>query len=73
MKNFKSFYESQTAINEIIQSPHPYQTKASYFSGTKIFLWSYTEKYRYLLSKCLENAVLIRLEMVQCKCLLENL
>ena len=48
----------------------------------KIFLRIYTGMYRDLLSKCFENAVLWRLEMVQCKyffwhqpetCLLANL
>ena len=32
--------------------------KASYFSGTKIFLRTFTGIYRLSLSKCFENAVL---------------
>ena len=51
-------------------SPHPtpYQRKAYYVSGTKIFLRRYIEIYRHLLSKCFKNAVLGRQEMGQCKC-----
>ena len=69
MRKFKTFYQAQTTrhIKEIVQ-PMPPQTKASYVSGTKIFLWRFTGICRYLLSKCLVNAVLGRLEMVQCKC-----
>ena len=48
--------------------PPPYQIKTSYVSGTKIFERRCTEIYRHLLYKCSKNAVLGRLEMVQCKC-----
>ena len=69
MKNFKTFYEDQTVnhLKEIIQLPH--QIKASYVSGTKSFLRRCTGIYRHMLSKCFENAVLGRLEMVQCGCI----
>ena len=46
----------------------PQQIKSYYFSGTKIFLRSYTEIYRHLFSKRFKNVVLGRQEMVQCKC-----
>ena len=81
MKNYKTFYECQTAsrLKEIFQ---PSQIKSYYVFETKIFLVRYTEIYRHLLLKCSKNAVLGRQEMVQCKyffwhktetCLLENL
>ena len=54
MKNCKTLYEAQTAsrLKEIIQSlsTHPHQIKHYYVFGTKIFLRSYTEIYRHLLS-----------------------
>ena len=59
-----------------------HQIKVSHISGTKIFSLIFTGIYKHLLSKCLENAVLGRLERVQWKCffwhtteacLLENL
>ena len=59
MKNFKTFYEVQTASHpkEIIQPPHQptstpsNQVKTYYVFGTKILLQRYTELYRYFLSK----------------------
>ena len=52
----------------------PHQIRTSYVSGTKIFLRRYTVIYGHLLSKCFENAVFGRLEMIQPEtCLLENL
>ena len=62
MKNFKTFYEAQTAIKA------PHQIRGSNISGTKIFLRRFTGIYRHLLSNGLKNAILGRLEMVQCKC-----
>ena len=47
-------------------SPPPIKT--SYASETKIFERRFTEKYRYLLSRCSENAVFGGLKIVQCKC-----
>ena len=65
MKNFKTFCKTQTAshFKEVTQ-----QIKAYYVSGTKIFSRRYAEIYRHLHSKCFKNAVLGRLEMVQCQC-----
>ena len=70
MKHFKKFYEAQTAsrYNEITQPTLPHEIKFSYVSGTKIFLLRVTRIYRHLLSKCFENPVLERLELVECKC-----
>ena len=65
MKNCKTFYEGQTVsrVKQIIQPLHhlsPNQIKSYYASGTKSFLQTYTERYRHLLSKCFQNAVLGR-------------
>ena len=76
MKNFKIFYEVQTASHpkEIIQPPHQptptpsNQVKTYYVFGTKILLQRYTELYRYFLSKRLKSEVLGRHEMMQRKC-----
>ena len=80
MKNFKTFYEVQTASHpkEIIQPPHQppppppptssNQIKTYYVFGTKILLQRYTELYRYFLSKRLKSEVLGRHEMMQRKC-----
>ena len=62
IKNFKTFYEAQT----VIKAPH--YIRGSNISGTKFFLRRFTGTYRHLLSKGLKNAILGRLEMVQCKC-----
>ena len=66
MKNSKTFRVTQTAnrLKEIIQSPIK---KVSFDPETKIFLRKYAGIYRHFLSKCFENVVLERLEMVQCK------
>ena len=47
--------------------PFPHQINVSYEPGTNIFLRRFTRIYRHLLSKCFENLVLGRLEMVRCK------
>ena len=70
MKNWKTFYEAQTAshLKEIIQPPPnpPTPGKSYYFSGTKYcYIQRYTEIYRHLLSKCFKNEVPGRQEMVQ--------
>ena len=74
MKNCKTFYEAQTAsrFKKIIQPPPTHnptlcQIKSSCISGTKVFFRRYAEIYRHLLSKCFQNVVLRRHEMVQCK------
>ena len=74
MKNCKTFCEAQTAsrFKKIIQPPPTHnptlpQIKSSCISGTKVFFRRYAEIYRHLLSKCFQNAVLRRQEMVQCK------
>ena len=60
MKNCKRCCEAQTAS----------QIKSYYVFTTNKFLWRYTEVHRHVLSKCFENAVIERHEMVQCKCFL---
>ena len=71
MKNFKTFYKTLTAsrlkeIRESFTPPHTplhhhhHQIKASYVSGTNIFLRRYTgihRIYRHLLSKSFEKGV----------------
>ena len=65
MKNFKTFYENQSAslLKEIIQPPHSlyHQIKSYYVFETKIFIGRYTEIQKNL------KAVLWRQEIVQCK------
>ena len=76
LKNFKTLYESQTAIclKRIVQpsthprTPTPHQIKTFCVSVTKIFERRFTGIYRYLLSKCSENAVFGLPKIVQCKC-----
>ena len=70
MKSCKTLYETQKAsrLRETIQAPHPHHIKPHYVFETKIFLRTYTEIHRHLLSKCIKNVVLGRQEMVQCKC-----
>ena len=53
MNNFKIFYEPHTASILSLEQ--------------KLFIRRYTGIHKYLLSKCLKNAILGRLEMVQCK------
>ena len=83
MKNFKTYFETQTVspLNANYQASHQvkasyisetnyqasHQIKASYISETNIFLRRYTGLYSHLLSKCFEIVVLGCLEMVQCK------
>ena len=64
MKSCKIFYEAQKGNH----SASPNQIKSYYVSGTNIFLRRYREIYRHLASKCFNNAVLLRQEMMQCKC-----
>ena len=70
MKNFKTFYKAQTvrSFKEAPTSPPP---PSPYNFWTKIFLRRYTGIYRHLLSKSFENAVPGRLEILQCKFLLQ--
>ena len=67
-KNFKTFYEAQkwAALRKLFTPSH--QIKAFYVLGTNIFSRRYAGICRHLLSKRFENAVLGRLETVQCKC-----
>ena len=67
MNNFKTFYECERVIylKEIIQPP-PDESFLRLWN--KMFERGFTGTYRHLLSKCSENAVLGRLEMVQSKC-----
>ena len=67
MKTFKTFYEAQkwAALRKLFTPSH--QTKAFCVLGTNIFWRRYAGICRHLLSKRFENAVLGRLETVQCK------
>ena len=65
MKNCKTFYEGQTVsrVKQIIQPLHhlsPKPDKILLRLWNKKFLTEYTERYRHLLLKCFQNAVLGR-------------
>ena len=72
MKNYKTFYETQTAsrLKKLFSFPQPAipPDKILIRLWNKNCLERYTEIYRHLLLKCFKKVVLRRQEMVQCKC-----
>ena len=70
--NSQTFQLKWWILKHFTRSKHRVNLRKSFTlpsdkSWTKIFIRWHTGIYRYLLSKCFENAVLGRLEMVNCK------